>query len=146
LDLFIALIGLVASAFGAVLLITGGRPAEDADPALQRRARWRSRQGMGLLGLGIVLLFVGGVWLPYRSHLSGIGTTGVLLLIVLQVLALMLNAIGIVLLLLNRVAFGSPDVPDDVWLAHARRYTRIGAAVLVVGLLAQLGAVAIFAV
>lgn len=141
----IVLLGLLASAVGAVLLLTGGGPAEEGDEVAQRRAWWRTRQGLGLLGIGIVLLFVGGVWLPYRSHLTGIGTTGVLLLIALEVLGLMLNAIGTVLVLFNGMTLRSPDALDDVWFARAQRHTRIGIAVLVVGLLAQLGGVAIFA-
>ncbi len=141
----IVIVGLIASALGAVLLLAGRVPTAADDEVARRRAWWRTRQGIGLVGLGIVMLFAGGVWLPYRNHLTGIGTTGVLLLIVLEVLALMLNGIGTVLILLNGLVLRTPDALDEAWLQRTQRHTRIGVVVLVVGLVAQLGGVAIFA-
>lgn len=140
----IVVAGLLSSALGAVLLLLGGVAAEDDDAAV-RRARWRAREGLAALGLGIVLLIVGGVWLPYRNHLNGIGTSGVLLLIGIEILSLALNAVGIVLTVAGGAVLAGPDTLDEAWLARTHRRTRIGIGVLVIGVLAQLGGMAVIA-
>jgi hypothetical protein len=146
MDFLIVIAGLIAGALGAVLmLVSGGSVAGEADADSLARSRRRSRLGLALIGAGLVLLLLGGVVLPLRSRESGIGAGGVLLLVLLTVLALGLDAVGVLLLLLSRVPLGAPADRNEVWFDRARYLTRIGLAALLAGLLAQLASVFVIA-
>jgi hypothetical protein len=110
-----------------------------------RRARWRSRRAWGLLALGIVLVVIGALVLPLRNRFAGLGTGGVVILILCNVLALVLNAVGLVLVFMNGVVWTAPAAPEERWITRAQRRTRVGLAVLFAGLVAQLAAIAVIA-
>jgi hypothetical protein len=146
MGLILVILGLLLSGYGAALmLVSGGAVAGRSDGAGLRRARWRSRRALALLASGVVLVVIGALVLPLRNRLAGLGTGGVLVLIFCDVLALVLNAVGIVLVSMNGVAWGHPANVDEPWLDRAQRRTRIGLVVLFAGIVAQLAAVAVIA-
>lgn len=142
----LVIVGLLLSAYGAALmLMSGGAVAASAGPDSLRRAKWRSRRAIALIVIGVVLVIVGALVLPLRNRVEGIGPTGVVLLILLELLALLLNAIGIVGVFLSGVALAGPEDLSPRWLARAQRLTRIGIGILFAALVAQLAGAAMIA-
>lgn len=145
MGLILVILGLLLSGYGAALMLVSGGAVAGTDEASMRRARWRSRRALGLLALGIALVVIGALVLPLRNRLAGLGTGGIVVLIFCNVLALVLNAIGIVLVFMNGFVWTAPPAPEERWLLRAQRRTRIGIAVLFAGLVAQLAAIAVIA-
>jgi hypothetical protein len=141
LGLIIVVIGLALSAYGAVLLLAG---SGGTGPGAAR-ANWRSRRTLAVLGLGAALVVLGALILLLRNVTGGVGQTGVVLVVLLELAALLLDAIGIVALFLSGVALAGPEDLDAQWLDRAQHLTRIGLGFLFGGLVAQLAAIAIIA-
>lgn len=142
----IVIVGLLLSAYGAVLmLVSGGTVAGSADPRNLRRAKWRSRRAIALIVAGAVLVIIGALVLPLRNRVGGIGPTGVVIVVLLELAALLLDVIGIVSVFLSGVVLAAPEDLGGRWLDRAQRLTRIGIGLLFGGLLAQLGGIAVIA-
>ncbi len=135
MDFILVVIGLLTSVAGAVVMLRseiGGS-----------RRLWRHASALAVVGIGLVV--VGGVILPFRNQFAGIGSGGVLLLVLLIVAALVLNAAGMAIIISNGLTVSAPIDTGEAWLERAQRRTRIGVAIIAVGLAVQLAGIAIIA-
>lgn len=131
--------GLLLVIYGAALMLMSSRLAyRGDDPVAASRARWRHRRGIAVLIAGILVLIFGGIVLPLSTRLVLSGPGGVLFLVFLNIVGLVLDAIGIVFIFLSGVTMVEHHELDAHWLGRARHRTYLGIAVLFGALLAQL--------
>jgi hypothetical protein len=88
---------------------------------------------------------LGALVLPLRNAASGIGPTGVVLLVLFELVALVVDAVALVVLFLSGVPLAVAEELDAHWLGRAQRLTRLGLGLLMGGLVAQLAGIAIIA-